>query len=263
MYSSKYIMLKITPLFSGSRGNSTLIQTSTQNILLDLGYGFKATVAKLNNLGVAPQSVNAIVVTHEHGDHIGALPNWTKHFHTRVFAPKNCCDYIAQTCFCGDIFPVDGSFDLEDLFVDIFRCSHDARACLGYRFFDGKTAAASVTDTGEVTPILTEFLSPCETVILESNHDVDMLKNGRYPYVLKRRILSELGHLSNEQAAQVLQSLAQSKLKTVVLAHLSQQNNTKQKAFDCVASALSQKGVSVGKDIAVFVADQYENEVTV
>lgn len=257
-------MIKLTPLFSGSRGNSTLIRTSNQNILLDLGYGFKATLAKLNKLGVSPQNVAAIFVTHEHSDHIGALPSWIKHFHTQVFAPKNCCDYIAQNCYCSDIFPVDGALELDDVFVDIFRCSHDARGCLGYRFSDGKNTVASVTDTGEPTPLLTEFLSPCQTIVLESNHDVDMLKNGCYPYVLKRRILSDLGHLSNEQAASVLQSLAQSSnLKTVVLGHLSQQNNTKQKAFDCAASALSQKGVSVGKDINVYVADQYENEVTV
>lgn len=256
-------MIKLTPLFSGSKGNSTLIQTSNQNILLDLGYGFKATVAKLNKLGVDSKSVAAIVVTHEHSDHIGALPTWTKHFHTQVFAPKNCCDYIAQTSFCSEIFPVDGAFELGDVLVDIFRCSHDARGCLGYRFSDGKNTVASVTDTGEPTPLLTEFLAPCQTIILESNHDVDMLKNGCYPYVLKRRILSELGHLSNAQAASVLQSLELRKLKTVVLGHLSQQNNTKQKAFDCAANALTQRGVSVGKDVSIFVADQYENEVTV
>ncbi len=254
-------MIKIIPLFSGSRGNSTLIQTPTQNVLLDLGYGFRATVSKLKSLDVDPQSVSAIVVTHEHSDHISALPSWTKHFHTKVFAPCESADYIAQTCYCSELFPVEDSFDLDELHVDTFRCSHDARACLGYRFADGKMSVASVTDTGEATMRLVKFLYPCEKIILESNHDVQMVQNGNYPYVLKRRILSGLGHLSNEQTGKILERLENSNVTTVVLGHLSQHNNTKQLAYQSASSVLESMGKTIGKDVYLYVADQEKNGV--
>lgn len=256
-------MIKITPLFSGSRGNSTLIQTPTQNVLLDLGYGFRATVAKLKSLNVDPHGISAVVITHEHSDHVSALPCWTKNFHTKVFAPKQCVDYIAQTSLCGNVVPVEDGFDLQDLHVDVYRCSHDARACFGYRFADGKMSVASVTDTGEATMRLVKFLAPCEKIVLESNHDVEMVQNGSYPYLLKRRILSGLGHLSNEQAGKILERLADSNVKSVVLGHLSQQNNTKKLAYESAQAVYRNLGMEVGKDVFLYVADQDNNEVTI
>lgn len=254
-------MINLIPLFSGSKGNSTLIQTNRQYVLLDVGFGFRATVAKLGQLGVDPRQISAVVITHEHSDHIGGLPCWTKYFHTPVFAPRACCNYIAGTSFC-DVTSSDGSFQLGDLFVESYACSHDARETLGYRFSDDEISVASVTDTGETTPALVNFLRPCQKIILESNHDVAMLKNGDYPYQLKQRILSHYGHLSNVQAAEVLKAVVGGKVCKVLLAHLSEQNNTKELALSTAVSALSEAGVEVGKDICLFVADQRTNNVT-
>lgn len=229
--------------------------------MLDLGYGFRAIAAKLAELGVSPAEVSAVVITHEHSDHISALANWTKHFGTPIFAPPLCCNHIAQTCFCSEITPVGGAFELGDVWVEVYKCSHDARQCFGYRFSDDEVSAASVTDTGVADELLTQFLSPCRKVILESNHDVQMLKESCYPYPLKQRILSSLGHLSNAQAGEVLASLAGTHVQKVVLAHLSQQNNTAALALSSAKLAL--KNIRAEREIEIFVADQYKNEVTI
>lgn len=256
-------MIKLTPLFSGSKGNSTLITSGGARVLLDAGYGFKATVAKLGELGVRPQDVSAIVVTHEHGDHVAALPIWTRHFRTPVYVPAASAQCLRTKCCCADIREVTQDFELCDMHVDVFCCSHDARACLGYRFSDKNQSVASVTDTGVATMRLVHFLQPCTSIMLESNHDGEMLQKGNYPYLLKKRIASDTGHLSNEQAAKILQRLLGSSVRNVVLAHLSQQNNTPRLAYDCAAQMYEQNGVQVGKDVYLYVADQFRNEVTI
>ena len=255
-------MIKLTPLFSGSRGNCTLVQTPNTNILIDAGYGFRAIQARLAQSNLKVTDISAIVVTHEHSDHISALPQFAKYSPAVVYVPNAALNYIAEHCLCTNIQGVDGAFSLADVQIDIFRCSHDARACLGYRFTTGDDSVASVTDTGVVSDELVQFLSPCRTVVLESNHDVAMLNNGPYPIYLKRRILSDMGHLSNNQCAEILQKLAFKRVKNVILAHLSQQNNTAQLAMDTATRALADK-VTVGKDIALYVADQYQNGITV
>ena len=255
-------MIKLTPLFSGSSGNSTLIQTPRTNVLLDAGYAFKATVARLAQSSVGLKDISAIVITHEHSDHVSALKCFAKYCNAKIFVPKNASNYVAQNCYCSNVEAIDGSFDIDDVFVENYRCSHDARECFGYRFSE-QNSVGCVTDTGIVNDELVNFLSPCETVFLESNHDLEMLWHGPYPYVLKRRVASELGHLSNSQTAYVLDKLVGSKVKNVVLAHLSRQNNSKQAALTSAEQALTKHGVRVGKDVGLYVADQFLNEVTI
>lgn len=254
------IMIKLTPLFSGSRGNCTLIQTPQSNILLDAGYGFRAIVARLAQADVALGSISAVVITHEHSDHISALPQLVKYSHAPIYVPTPSASLVQRSCYCGNVQNIDGSFDMKDVHVEVYRCSHDSRACFGYRFETGDDCVASVTDTGEADDLV-NFLAPARSIILESNHDLDMLWKGDYPFYLKRRITSELGHLSNTQTAQILQNLVGSKVQNVVLAHLSQQNNTPVLAFDTAVQALVKQGAVVGKDVRVYVADQYKNEV--
>ena len=262
-YGIIIVMIKIIPLFSGSKGNSTLIQTENTLLLLDVGYSYRATLEKFKALGISPKEVDAVVITHEHADHVCALPMWTKNFHTKVYAPQATVNYLMQRCFYSDIAAVEGPFDVKDIRADVFRCSHDARECLGYRFSDGKESVACVTDTGIATLRLVDFLAPCKSIMLESNHDSEMLQHGAYPYLLKRRIASELGHLSNRQASLVLEKLIGSNVRNVVLAHLSQQNNTKQLAMGCAVDMYSKHNVQVGKDVFVYVADQKENGVEI
>ncbi len=256
-------MIKITPLFSGSKGNCTLIQTDKTNVLLDIGFAFKQTMSELTYLGLTQKDIDAIIITHEHTDHIGALPMWTKGCPTAVYSPKNISDYICQRTYCSDITEVDGDFVIGDLAIQTYTCFHDAQECLGYRFSDGHTNVACVTDTGTVEDKLIEFLLPCQTILIESNHDLNMLKNGPYRYSLKQRILSDYGHLSNEQTAELLDKIVDGKLKNIILAHLSEQNNSKEIAFSTALKVLNKHGITEGKDVNIYVADQYKNRRTV
>lgn len=256
-------MIKITPLFSGSKGNCTLVQTDKTNLLLDIGYGYKQIISELAERGLTPKDIGCIIITHEHTDHIAALPLWTRSCATGVYAPKNIADYICQRTYCSDITEVSGNFTFEDINISTYECSHDARQCLGYRFSDGKDSVACVTDTGIADDKLIDFLLPCNTVFIESNHDVNMLRNGPYPYPLKQRILSPYGHLSNTQTAEVLNKIVDGHVQNIVLAHLSEQNNTKELAFATAVEALKTRGIVEGKDINVYVADQYKNRIAI
>lgn len=255
-------MLKLEPLFSGSKGNCTLIRSDNINILLDAGYSHRATVQALRARGVEPQDVGAVLITHEHSDHIAALPMWNKCMQLPVYVPQPIADYIGERSGCRHVVGVSGGFDLADVHVDVYECSHDAQCCYGYRFTCGGQSVACVTDTGCATHQLAEFLAPCRSIMLESNHDVDMLLRGDYSYPLKLRILSDRGHLSNAQAADLLHALVGSQVKNVVLAHLSEKNNTKELAFSAVVNMYAACGVTEGRDVCVYVADQYANEVS-
>lgn len=254
-------MIKISPLFSGSKGNCTLIRSDNANILLDAGYGYKSIISALQRYGLTIQDVDGIVITHEHSDHIAALGYLTRGSGVSVYAPKLIADYVGERALCSKVTPVDGSFAIKDVNVYTYACSHDSRCCFGYRFEANGESVASVTDTGVANVKLIDFLSSSATIQLESNHDEDMLKNGKYPYFLKRRILSDYGHLSNGQTAAVLAELIGSNVKNVILAHLSEQNNTKELAFSSAVDILNRKGLVEGKDISVYVADQYENGI--
>ena len=240
-----------------------MIQSNNTNILLDAGYNYKSTLRALESHGLVPGDIDAIIVTHEHGDHINALPLWTKHTPTPIYAPKLIADYLQQRANFSEVRAVTCDFVVGDVVVEMFECSHDARCCYGYRFCQGLQYFACVTDTGCATDTLVEFLSPCEAIMLESNHDVDMLVKGEYSYVLKQRILSNYGHLSNAQASDVLRRLIGSKVKNVILAHLSEKNNTKEIAFNAVVNMYASNGLTEGKDVNVYVAEQHKNEVTI
>lgn len=256
-------MLTISPLFSGSRGNCTLVQAGDVNILLDAGYHYKQIVARLAEFNITPADIRAIVLTHEHSDHISALPYLTRGLQSRVYAPAAICDVVTQRTYCSEVTAVNGGFNIGGVAIDLYQCSHDSADCVGYKFSFENESVASVTDTGRVDDKLVDFLSPCKGILLESNHDVDMLTNGPYPYPLKRRILSDFGHLSNDQTAQVIARLKGSSVKSIVLSHLSEQNNTKEIAFDSAVRALHSAGLTEGSDIKIYVADQYANRITV
>lgn len=256
-------MLKISPLFSGSKGNCTLIQSESVNLLLDLGFGYRNILKALEARSVQPHQIDAIVISHEHTDHVGAIPMWTRQTATPIYAPTLISDLLRQRSYCSEVRDIDGSFTIGDVNVEVFECSHDAVSCCGYRFCCGNSLFACVTDTGVVTDELVDFLYPCQAVMLESNHDVDMLRRGLYSKMLKQRILSNHGHLSNDQTAMVLRRLAGSNVKTVVLAHLSENNNTHELAFNSAVAALAEVGMVEGKDVCVYIADQRNNEVAI
>ena len=254
-------MLKISPLFSGSHGNCTLIQSDKTNILLDLGYSYRAIVSALSLRGLTPADISAIVITHEHNDHVYALPMWTRRTATPVFSPCVIADTVQLKCY-SQVYDIVGDFDIEDIHIDIYECSHDSQVCYGYRFSKDGKFCACVTDTGCTTDALVEFLAPCSVVMLESNHDVELLMNGEYSYPLKQRILSKKGHLSNAQAAEVITKLVDGNVRQVILAHLSEQNNTRELAFNSAVRTCAACGLVEGKDVKIYVADQYKNGIT-
>ena len=266
-YERNTSTVAVSPLFSGSKGNCTLIQSGSVNILLDAGFSYKAILRALEGKGLTQKDIDAIIVTHEHADHIAALPYWGKSCATPIYAPAPIADYLRQRVYFCEVIEITGSFSIGNVNVDVYECSHDARSCCGYRFSvdDGLDGGyfACVTDTGCYDDRLIDFLSPCKAIMLESNHDVNMLVKGEYSYVLKQRILSPYGHLSNDQAAEIVSKLAHSCVKTIILAHLSEKNNTKELAFNATVEALAACGLVEGRDVTVFVADQYKNEVTI
>ena len=250
-------MSKLTTLFSGSHGNSTLIQHGKTTLLVDAGFSVGAIKGALDGVGITPDDVDAILITHEHSDHVSALPRWTEHFGTPIFAHKKLQDCLTQKAPCGNFVFFDSAFEVGSLGVEFIPCSHDAVSCVSYRFFDGKKYTAICTDTGVMTRQMVNFLQQASTVVLESNYDEDMLSRGSYPVWLKQRIASKSGHLSNLQCASVVQQLLQGKVKNLVLGHLSQNNNTKEMAFAQALSVLQANNVKEGKDVRLFVADQY------
>ena len=256
-------MLKISPLFSGSKGNCTLIQSDNANILLDAGFTYSSIVQALESRGLLPKDIDAIVITHEHNDHVKALPMWTKNTPTPVYAPRLIADYIQQRVYFSEVRAITCDFKIGDTIVEAYECSHDACCCYGYRFCCGSHYFACVTDTGYATDALVDFLTPCSAIMLESNHDVDMLVKGEYSYPLKKRIMSNFGHLSNAQATEVLSKLIGSSVKNVILSHLSEKNNTRELAFNSAVNMYAANGLTEGKDVNVYVADQYKNEITI
>lgn len=256
-------MLKISPIFSGSKGNCTLIQSDGARILLDMGGSCRAIGQNIARRGLSPREISAIFITHEHSDHIAALPMWSKQYSTPIYAPAPIVNIInMQACF-SPVHEFVNGVSIGDVSVENYCCSHDALCCYGYRFTCGGDKIACVTDTGCWDDDLVEFLAPCRTIMIESNHDVNMLRRGDYPQSLKNRILSDYGHLSNDQTAQLLCALAGTNVKNVLLAHLSQNNNTKEIAFDTAVKACARAGWVEGKDISLYVVDQYCNEVTI
>lgn len=240
-------MAKLTPLFSGSRGNSTYIGGASGGILIDAGVSAKRLTGALAEIGVDPGRVGAVFVTHEHNDHIAGLRVFCQRHHIPVFATQGTLRELERT---GAVtanmrvyeMPEDG-VEAAGVMVRHFATSHDAAQPCGFVCEDeyGEKIAVA-TDTGYLTNETRQALQGCGTVMLESNHEVTMLQNGEYPYFLKRRILSEQGHLSNAACADFLPGLLQTGAARFFLAHLSRDNNTPELAYACVRAAFDLVG---------------------
>ncbi|MBR3383521.1 MAG: MBL fold metallo-hydrolase [Clostridia bacterium] len=256
--------MKFSPLYSGSSGNCSLVSDGVTNILVDAGMTGKAIVSALNDVGADPAKLSAIVVTHEHSDHIKAVGIISRKYNVPVYA--NAGTWKAMAPLIGDVamrnirtFVTGQNFYIGDIDLTPFPISHDAAEPVGYTFFSKGARLVYMTDTGHVSPALRETASGADLLFLEANHDVDMLKNGPYPYQLKRRILSDRGHLSNDAAGELLTGLYSTGARRVILAHLSRENNTERIAYETVRARLSEDGIAE-KDF--FVAVAHRDRVT-
>jgi len=249
--------MRFASLGSGSKGNATLIEAAKTCLLLDCGFSLKETEARLERLGKTGHDLDAVLVTHEHSDHIkgvGALARKYKlpvyltagTFHQGRFGNLPC----VETINCHQ------SFIIKDIDVQPVPVPHDAREPCQYVFQHGNKKLGVLTDLGSLTPHVEKHYSALDALVLECNYDPQMLEEGPYPYQLKQRILGDYGHLSNSQAAQLLVRIEKEKLQHLVLSHISQQNNCAELARAAIALMLGGMSDCVKEGFAVAGQDE-------
>lgn len=253
--------MKIINLSSGSKGNSTLIMSEHTNILVDMGISLKELSNRLKSIKIEPIQINAVFITHEHSDHIKGIPTLIKKYpQIKVFVHKPLYDTIISKFTQTDtnkIISYDSEINLGDFHIESFELSHDSVDCVGYQIGEGANKVAIATDFGFFNENIIKYLSECKLVVLEANHDVEkLLKNPHYPIKTKARILSGKGHLSNNQASELIYRLSKSSVKQIILAHLSDENNSPIIAYNTICEYLYQHNVIEGKDIYIDIAYQ-------
>ena len=240
-------MARIYPLFSSSKGNATYIGNEKGGILIDSGVSCKMLTQALLDNGLSPTMVQGIFITHEHTDHIKGLKIFTKSFHTPVFAGDKNLDYLLSADHISpnsraEQIEIDGKpVEVAGYKIFAFSTPHDTRQSNGYRIITPDLKTITIcTDLGIVTENVHKNLCGSDLVLFESNYDELMLKNGSYPYILKQRIASDRGHLSNNDSAIEIERLINTGTTRVILGHLSQQNNTPVKARETIVNRLSE-----------------------
>ena len=242
----------IRSLYSGSSGNAVLLSAAGVNILVDAGKSARALCNALNEAGSDIKKIDAIFITHEHADHTGALEIISK----KYSIPVHITTASADNMVCGSylrsaavMHPPLFSAQVGQVTVTSFATSHDSACCVGYRFEfedgEGHHAVGLATDTGCVTEDMVKSLTGCESVVLECNHDPDMLRFGPYPFPLKQRIGSRFGHLSNDDCAAFASQLAETGTRRFLLAHLSRENNSPEVALAAVRAAVPDESVDI------------------
>ena len=254
-------MAKFCPLFSSSGGNSVYIGCGEDGVLIDVGMSAKQTDIALHNIGVDPDSIRAIFITHEHTDHVKGLRVFASKHKIKIYATKGTAFYLDnyELSTAKDILKCEtineNGVEAGELFVKAFRTSHDARESCGYTVEtpDGRKIAVA-TDLGYVSDTVHNAISGSDLVMLESNHDIKMLENGPYPYQLKERILSKKGHLSNDACADEVVKLIESGTTRLFLGHLSKENNFPELAYQTTHAVLTQAGMREDSDYILKVA---------
>jgi phosphoribosyl 1,2-cyclic phosphodiesterase len=231
--------MRFASLGSGSRGNALVVEAGGTRILLDCGFGPRNLATRLARLGLAPDDIDAILVTHEHADHIGGVAACARRHEIDVFLTYGTLGAATLDGVALRVIDSHARFAIGDVEVRPYPVPHDAREPVQFVLSDGNSCLGILTDAGCVTPHMVEMLSGCDALVLECNHDADMLVGGRYPPHLKRRIAGRFGHLDNAAAAELLMQLDRSRLRHVVAAHLSQENNTPALAMSALAAVLN------------------------
>ena len=220
--------MKFTVLGSGSKGNCTLVESGSTRLLIDNGFSGKELIGRLATHGIGPETLSAIVVTHEHDDHVRGVGVVARRLNLPVYANAGALRAAEQRL--GRLpeireFGTGEAFVVDNLQVHPFAVSHDTSDPVGFIVSDGSVRLGYCTDTGRITQLIRHHLRQCEALILEANHDVQMLREGPYPLALQQRVLSSMGHLANTDAVACADELAGERLRLLVLAHLSEVNN--------------------------------------
>lgn len=257
-------MARVCPLFSGSSGNSLFIGSAREGMLVDAGVSAKRIESALLARGIAPESIRAVLVTHEHRDHVAGLRVLTKRYGWPVCGTVGTLESLAADDLVAPgtpLVPLSGSVCAGNLLCTPFETSHDSRESCGFTIeLPDERRVAVATDTGVITDAMRAALCGCDYAYIESNHDPDMLWRGPYPYPLKVRIAASTGHLPNAVCADLLPELARRGTTRFMLAHLSAENNTPALALGAATAALSAAGMAAGVDYILGAASPESRE---
>ena len=253
--------MKLCPLCSGSSGNATYIEAGNARLLIDAGLSCKRITELLERVGVDPRTLSAILITHEHIDHVRGVNILSKKYDIPVYANADTWSVlkaplrdVAAKNVC--VFESDRDFYLAGARILPFSVPHDAVHCVGFTVSAQGHKVGICTDLGHVDARILSILSGCDLLLFEANHDVDMLMAGSYPYLLKKRILSGNGHMNNDDCGRALVKLHETGVKNVILGHLSQENNYPALAMIAVRSVLEEAGIANDMQIAVAAREE-------
>lgn len=253
--------MKLCPLCSGSSGNATYIEAGNARLLIDAGLSCKRITELLERVGVDPRTLSAILITHEHIDHVRGVNILSKKHDIPVYANADTWSVlkaplrdVAAKNVC--VFESDRDFYLAGARILPFSVPHDAVHCVGFTVSAQGHKVGVCTDLGHVDARILSILSGCDLLLFEANHDVDMLMAGSYPYLLKKRILSGNGHMNNDDCGRALVKLHETGVKNVILGHLSQENNYPALAMIAVRSVLEEAGIANDMQIAVAAREE-------
>lgn len=260
--------MKICSLSSGSKGNSIYVESQKSKFLIDCGLSGKSIELLLASIGENAKDINAIFVTHEHLDHIKGVGVLSRRYDIPILANEKT--WLAMRTCIGKInpkniivFKSNTFFSFRDVDVHAVSTFHDAKDPVSFIFYQKNKKISIMTDTGMVTDYMKAAIKGSNVFLLEANHDIEMLKNGPYPIHLKKRILSDFGHLSNDSSKLVLQDVLSGTNETVILGHLSDENNLEKLAFEEVNNHLSSLGIIMNKDVKLRVAPKLKADIII
>lgn len=254
------MQLTFCPLFSGSSGNCAYVEAGNTRILIDAGISGKAVTEALAQIDVLPETIQGILITHEHSDHVKAAGILSRKYRIPIYANEPTWNAMARQI--GDVWPGQRrifdsgeDFFIGDLSISSFQIPHDAAEPVGYRVFAGGHSVSTATDMGYLTKDVLKRIAGSDIVLLESNHDPDMLlQNPRYSQTLKKRILGRFGHLSNEMCAEGILKLYETGVRHIVLGHLSAENNTPELALETSVRMACDRGILIGQELFIDMA---------
>ena len=257
--------MKLLSIASGSSGNCLYVGSDDTNILIDAGISGKKVTEGLTSFDINPENLHGLLITHEHSDHVKSVGVLARKYNVPIYGTAETINAMLRSSSIGrikeELFHViepDESFMINDIKVNPFSISHDASNPVAYTFEKGDKKIGIATDLGMYDDYTVERLTGCNALILEANHDIHMLQVGAYPYILKRRILGERGHLSNDNSGKLLCSIYHEGLKHVVLGHLSKENNYPDLAFETVKYELQQFKPDILESLNLSVAERDE-----